>query len=177
MYLHTISTSSPEPLNGFWWNLVGMKYSWSPASVVVFRPEPPIGGSRAGHNRLRRGPSYEKLLLQTGCIEQQTKCIRVIYKDVGWSVVVFGSIPKSNFWHIFDIFSDFVNLADFHAISMGIPVVSWLRCITFEYCSYINVNKCVCASFTFIMMFNFFILQFYSEKGEGGGSLMHILCI
>ena len=25
----------PEPLDGFWWNLVGMKYSWSLTSVVV----------------------------------------------------------------------------------------------------------------------------------------------
>ena len=35
-------------LNGFWWNLVGMKYLWSLTSVVVFRPDPPRGRSRAG---------------------------------------------------------------------------------------------------------------------------------
>ena len=46
--LFTFSTSSPERLDGFWWNLVGMKYSWSLTSVVVFRPDPPRGGSRAG---------------------------------------------------------------------------------------------------------------------------------
>ena len=64
--LFTFSTSSPKPLDGFWWNLVGgwrvavaryrmiclvlvgMKYSWSLTSVVVFRPDPPRGGSRAG---------------------------------------------------------------------------------------------------------------------------------
>ena len=46
--LFTFSTSSPEPLDGFWWNLVGMKYSWSLTSVVVFQPDPPRGGSRAG---------------------------------------------------------------------------------------------------------------------------------
>ena len=46
--LFTYSTSSPEPLDGFWWNLVEMKYSWSLTSVVVFRPDPPRGGSRAG---------------------------------------------------------------------------------------------------------------------------------
>ena len=46
--LFTFSTSSPEPRDGFWWNLVGMKYSWSLTSVVVFRPDPPRGGSRAG---------------------------------------------------------------------------------------------------------------------------------
>ena len=45
--LFTFSTSSPELLDGFWWNLVCMKYSWSLTSVVVFRPDPPRGGSRA----------------------------------------------------------------------------------------------------------------------------------
>ena len=44
----TFSTDSPEPLDGFWWNLVGMKYSWPLTSVVVFRPDPPRGGSRGG---------------------------------------------------------------------------------------------------------------------------------
>ena len=51
--LFTFSTSSPEPLDGFWWNLVGMKYSWSLTSVVVFRPDPPQGriqgGAKIGH--------------------------------------------------------------------------------------------------------------------------------
>ena len=47
--LFTFSTSSPEPLDGFWWNLVGMKYSWSLTSVVVFRPDPPRGGAKIGH--------------------------------------------------------------------------------------------------------------------------------
>ena len=46
--MFTFSTSSPEPCDGFWWNLVGMKYSWSLTSVVVFRPDPPRGRSRAG---------------------------------------------------------------------------------------------------------------------------------
>ena len=39
--LVTFSTSSPEPLDGFWWNLVGIKYSWSLTIVVVFRPDVP----------------------------------------------------------------------------------------------------------------------------------------
>ena len=45
---YTFSTSSPEPLDRFWWNLVWMKYSRSLTSVVVFRLDPPRGGSRAG---------------------------------------------------------------------------------------------------------------------------------
>ena len=46
--LFTFSTSSPKPTDGFRWNLVGMKYSWSLTSVVVLRPDAPRGGSRAG---------------------------------------------------------------------------------------------------------------------------------
>ena len=46
--LFTFSTSSPEPLDGFWWNLVWLKYSRSLSSVVAFRPDPSRGGSRAG---------------------------------------------------------------------------------------------------------------------------------
>ena len=44
----TFSTSSPEPLDRFWWNLVWRKYSRSLTSVVVFRPDPPRGGATAG---------------------------------------------------------------------------------------------------------------------------------
>ena len=59
--LFTFSTS-PEPLDGFWWNLVGMKYSWSLTSVVVFQPDQPRGGYRAGQNRSRggRGPLLQR---------------------------------------------------------------------------------------------------------------------
>ena len=35
-------------LDGWLRNLVGMKCSWSLTSVVVFQPDPPRGGSRAG---------------------------------------------------------------------------------------------------------------------------------
>ena len=61
--LFTFSTSSPEPLKGFWWNWVGLKYSWSPTSVVVFRPDP----SSTGKSRSRRGT----LLWQTSSSERK----------------------------------------------------------------------------------------------------------
>ena len=41
--------SSPEPHDGFWWNLIGMKYSWFLTSVVVFLPDPPKGRAKIGH--------------------------------------------------------------------------------------------------------------------------------
>ena len=65
--LFTFSTSSPELLHGFWWNLVWMKYSWSLTSVVVFRPYPPRGGSRAGQNGSRGGP----LLQETSSLDRK----------------------------------------------------------------------------------------------------------
>ena len=46
------------------------------------------------------GSFFKKLLLQTGRQQQQTECITMIYKYVRWSVVVFGSIQQSNFWHV-----------------------------------------------------------------------------
>ena len=55
--LFTFSTSSPKPQDGFWWNLVGMKYSWSLTSVVVFRPDPSRGGPGRGKNRSWGSPS------------------------------------------------------------------------------------------------------------------------
>ena len=58
--LFTFSTSSPEPLDGFWWNLVWMKYSRSLTSVVVFRPDPSRGGSRAGQKLVTGGPLLQE---------------------------------------------------------------------------------------------------------------------
>ena len=77
--LFTFSTSSPEPLYGFWWNLVGMKYSWSLTSVVVFWSDPSRGGSRDGAKIGHGGsPFFKKLLLQTGWLQRQTKWIAMI---------------------------------------------------------------------------------------------------
>ena len=119
----TFSTSS-EPLDGFWWNLVGMKFSWSLTSVFVFLPDPsrgrsragakkgswqvllflgqicPGGGSRTGPKKVTRVPFFNKLLLQTGRLQQQTECIAIIKKHLGRSVVIVGSISKSNFWRV-----------------------------------------------------------------------------
>ena len=57
------------------------------------------GGAKIGHGV----PSFNELL-QTGRLQQQTECIAMIQKHVGWSVVIFGSIPKSNFWCVLTSF-------------------------------------------------------------------------
>ena len=50
---------------------------------------------------------------------------------VGKSVVTFGSIPKSNFWRVFDVFLDFIILPYFNVISMDFYVVKRLIYIYF----------------------------------------------
>ena len=60
-------------------------------------------GVKIGHGGV---PFFYELLLQTERLQQQTKCIAMIQKHVGWSIVTFGSIPKSYFWRVFDIFLD-----------------------------------------------------------------------
>ena len=45
----------------------------------------------------------------------------MIYKHVVWSVVIFGSIPKSNIWRVFDVFLDFL---DFYAVKCLINIYS-----------------------------------------------------
>ena len=60
----TFSTSSPEPLDGFWWNLVWMKYSRSLTNVVVYRPDPPRDESRAGPKKVTGVPFFKKFFFR-----------------------------------------------------------------------------------------------------------------
>ena len=85
------------------------------------------GGAKIGHGGV---PFFKKLLLQTGRLQQQTKYIAMIYKHVGGSVVIFGSIPKSNFWRVFGVFSDLVKFALFNAISKDLYAV---KCLIYIY--------------------------------------------
>ena len=71
--LFTFLTSSPELLDGYLWNLVGMKYLWSLPSVVVFGQIRPGADPGRGKNRSRGVPFFKKLLLQTGRLQRQTK--------------------------------------------------------------------------------------------------------
>ena len=69
--IFTFSTSSPELLDGFWWNLVGMKYSWSLTSVVVFgliHLGAYRGRAKIGH---RGSPSSTNFFRQEGYSNKQ----------------------------------------------------------------------------------------------------------
>ena len=50
---------------------------------------------------------------------------------MGCSIVTFGSIPKSNFWRVFDVFLDLVILPYLNAISMDFYAVKCLIDIYF----------------------------------------------
>ena len=76
--LFTFSTSSTEPLDVIWWNLIEMKYPWFLTSVVVFGQIRTGADPGWGKNRSLGVPFFKKLLLQTGRLQRQTECIAMI---------------------------------------------------------------------------------------------------
>ena len=85
------------------------------------------GEAKIGHG----GP----LLQETSSSDQKaTATNRMHSSDLetcGRSVVIFGSILKSNFWPIFDVFLDLVKFAFFNAISIDFYAVKSFICINF----------------------------------------------
>ena len=65
-----------------------------PLQVLLFfgqiRPGADPGRGQIGHGGV---PFFNKLLLQTGRLKQQTECIAMIWMHVACSIVTFGSIP------------------------------------------------------------------------------------
>ena len=105
-------------------------YGWStqgPLQVLLFFGQIRQGADPGrGRNRSRGSPSSKNSLPQTERIQQQTERVAMIYKHVGRSVVIFGFIPKSNFWRVFDVF-----LVYFNAISVDFYAVKSFICINF----------------------------------------------
>ena len=104
-----------------WWILMKFcRYEvlMVPYKCCCFRQILPGADPGRGKNRSRGVPFCKKLLLQTGRVQRQTECIAMITKHVGRSVVIFGSILKSNFWRVFDVFLYLVLFAHFNAISI-----------------------------------------------------------
>ena len=76
-----------------------------------------------GQYRSRGFPFFKKLLHQTGMLQQQTESKSMILKHLKRSVVIFGSVPKSNFWHVFVVSLDLAILPYFNAISIDFYAV------------------------------------------------------
>ena len=60
----TLPTSSPEPLDRFWWNLVGMNNPWSLTNVVVFQPDTSRADRGRGQNSSRGSPSSRNVFFR-----------------------------------------------------------------------------------------------------------------
>ena len=54
---------------------------------------------------------------------------------MGRSVIIFGSILKSNFCRVYDVFLDLVILVYFDAISIELYAIRFCICISFVYFS------------------------------------------
>ena len=92
---------------------------------------------------------------------------------MGRSVVTFGSIPKSNFWRVFDVFLDLVILPYFNAISMDFYAVKFLINIilcNFHVCKWKNAYIIDLNALWILMNF---LCIYLGEKG-GGVALMHV---
>ena len=85
------------------------------------------GGAKIGHG----GPSSTNFFFRPeGYINKPNAYLTIIYKHVGWSVVIFVSILKSNFWRIFDIFFDLVIFPYFYTIFIDFYAV---KCLIYIY--------------------------------------------
>ena len=90
---------------------------------------------------------------------------------MGWSVVLFGCIPKSNFWHDFDVF--FFGLShfalfqcNFYRYLCGKELNLHLFCVISMFVS----GRCLYKRFKCFKNFNEFSMYlFWWRKGEGGG--------
>ena len=111
-------TFSPEPLDGFSWNLVWMKYSRFLTSVVVFGPDPPRGGSRAGQKYVMEGTLHQRNFSSdrkgTGTNQMHNNDLEACGKKCCY--VWFHSEVKL-LTH-FGVFLDLVNFVYFNAISI-----------------------------------------------------------
>ena len=118
----TFLTSPPEPLNEIWWNLVWMKYSRSLTSVVVFRPDPPREGSRAGRNRSLGSSSSQKFFLRPEGYSNKPNTSP--WSRSTWEeVLLFWFHSEVKFLTRFDVFLHLVILVYFNVISIDFYAV------------------------------------------------------
>ena len=151
---------------------------WSahiPLQVLLFFGQIRPGADPGrGQNRSSGVPFFKKRLLQTGRLQRQIEWIAMIYKHVGNSVVIFGSIPKSNFWRVFDAFLDSVIFAYFNAIFIDFYAVKSFICIYFVQFPCFHEEECLYERFECLKNFNDFFCIFL---GEGRGCTYACICM
>ena len=169
-----IGTHSQPFLQNRSMDIYETEWGWSahgPLQVLLFFGQVRPGADpRWGKNRSRGVPFFNELLPQTGRLQQQTEWIAMIYKHVGWSVVIFGSIPKSNIWRVFDIF-----LPYFYAISIDFYAVKCLINIYSVLFPCLKVEECLYKRFKCFKNFNKF--SKYLFRWRKGGCTNVYICM
>ena len=98
MYWNTESALTKESLDGYLPNLVGIKYLRTPAHLYLLLGQIRQGADPGqGHKWSMRGPSPKDFFFRVGRLQQQTEYMAMIYKHLGSSVDIFGSILTFSF--------------------------------------------------------------------------------
>ena len=113
-----------ELLNGCLRNLVGIKCSWSLTSVVVFRPDPSRGGSRAGPNEVTGGHLLQRTSASDWKAIATNRMHRIDLETCGMLYCYFWFHSKVEFLtHFRHLFRLIVILPYFNAISVDFYAV------------------------------------------------------
>ena len=93
---------------------------------------------------------------------------------MGRSVVIFGSIPKSNFWRVFDVNLDLVKFALFNAISIDFYAVKSFICIFFVILCNFHVYKWENAYSKDLNAWKILMNIYLFIEVKKGGALVHV---
>ena len=173
VFWQLLSTSSSEPLDGFWWNLVGIdEVLMVPYKCCFFLPDQPRGESRAGPNR-----SWGPILQRTSSSDQKATATNQMHSNAvgacGKSVVIFSSIPKvkflTRFWRIFGLNHFGVFKCNFYRFLCGKVLYLHLFLIISKLISWKGSYK----RFKCLKVFNEF-LRFLLRWKKEEGVLLHV---
>ena len=88
---------------------------------------------------------------------------------MGRSVIIFGSILKSNFWRVYDVFLDLVILVYFNAIFVDLYAIRCFICIFFVFSMFISGRMHIKdLLYTPRILMNFFYCIYFGEGRVGG---------
>ena len=133
MYWNTESALTTESLDGYL-RLGRDKVLKNPCAFVLNLGQISQGADPGqGHNWSKRGPSPKEFFFRVKMLQQQTEYIAMIYKHLGRSVDIFGSILTFTFWHVLVSCS---GLSHFHCLPFkyfyGAKCLIYINLFTFH---------------------------------------------
>ena len=137
--------------------------------LLFFGQIRPVADPGGGQNRSLGVPFFNELLLQTGRLQQQTECITMIYKHVGWSAVLFWFHSEvkflRRFWRLFGLSHFAIFHCNFYRFLCGKVFNLHLFCVISVFLS----GRCLYKRFKCLKNFNEFSMYLFRwRKGEGG---------